>query len=89
MSSEFHLLKVDVFYIGLHNPQGGLFPPHGPELPATSTLGKTYLIRWSFKLLLFLKPALGIFVKTFPCYSSGASKMCDSSKMFLMLLNTR
>ena len=41
---EFRLLKVEVFFINLHNSQGSLFPPHGPELLATYILGKTDLI---------------------------------------------
>ena len=62
-----------------------LTAPHGPQLLVASILGKTDLTRWSFKLLPFLKLILGISVKTFWCCSSGASKMCNSSKMFLFL----
>ena len=72
----------------LHNSQGRIFSPDGPVFPATSILGKTDLTRWPFKLLPFLKPILGISVKTFLCHPCGASKICSSSNMIVMFLKT-
>ena len=50
---------------------------------ATSIYGKTDLTRQSFKLLPFLKPILGIFVKPFLCCSCDANKICSTYKMYL------
>ena len=76
------------FFISLHNSQGDIFPTHGPELSATSVLGKMHPTRWSFIILPFLKFILGISAKIFLCCLSGASETCSSSEMILMFLKT-
>ena len=75
------IFKVKHFFINLHNLQGGLFPLNGQELPPTRIIGKTDLPRGS---LSFLNRTKGIPVKTFSCSSSGACKIYNSSKKFLV-----
>ena len=63
----------------------------GPELSATSILGKTDLTGDPSNFIVYIPfiPIIRISLKTFLCCSSGASKLWNSSKMFLMLLNIR
>ena len=64
------------------------FPTAWTRIACYIYLSKTDLTRGSFKFLPFLKLILGISVKTFLCCSSGASKICSSSKKILMFLKT-
>ena len=53
-------LKVLLFFMLLHDWQGELFPPHGMHLPTSLISGRVVLIKFGFKLLLFLKPIIGL-----------------------------
>ena len=63
-------------------------PPHGLDPPSASTLGNTAQTRWSLRLLSFLKPVIGTFVKTALWATSGVSKRCNSAKSFLTFWKT-
>ena len=58
------LLKWEVSFTDLHASQERFFPPHCLDLPSASILGNTDRTRWSLRLLSFLNPIVGTFVKT-------------------------
>ena len=55
---------------------------HGLYLLSGSSLGNTVPASWSLRLS-FLKPVIGIFVKTDLLATSGVSKKCNSAKICL------
>ena len=57
--------KVLVFFMLLHNSQGGLLPPHGSHLPTSLICGRAALTKCDFKFLSFLKPLTGTSGNTF------------------------
>ena len=68
--------------------KGGLFTPHGLDLPISSKSGNCDLTKCDFKFLLILKPVIGTSGNTFLCPSSDARITCNSSKIFLTCRNT-
>ena len=68
--------------------QGGLFTPHGLDLPTSSKSGNRDLTKCAFKFLLILKSVIGTSGNTFLCPSSDARITCNSSKIFLTCRNT-
>ena len=70
------LLKWEVSFTDL---QECFFSPHGLDLPSASALGKTEQKRWFLRLMSFLKPIIGVFVKTAIWATSGINKRCNSA----------
>ena len=82
------LLKLIVSFIFSYKGQGGLFPPHGLDLPTLSKSGNCHLTKFNFRFLLILKPIIGTSRNTFLSPSSDARTTCNSSKIFLTTRNT-
>ena len=80
------LLKWEVLLTELHTPQERFFLPYGLDLPSASSLGYTARTRRYLRLLSFLKPIIGTFVKTALWATSGVSKRCNSAKIFFNIL---
>ena len=74
------LLKWEVSLNDFHSSQEHFFSPHGLDLPSASILGNAARTRWSLRLLSFLKPITGTFLKTGLRASSGVSRRCNSAK---------
>ena len=73
------LLKWQVSFTDLHTSQECFFSPHGLDLPSASALGKTEQRKWFLILMSFLKPIIGMFVKTDIWATSGINKSCNSA----------
>ena len=82
------LLKWEVLFTDLHTSQECFFPSRGLDLPSASTLDNTARTRLSLRLLSFLKPIIGMFVKTALWATSEVSKKCNSAKIFLTFWKT-
>ena len=83
VSLVFLFSKYKVSFNDLHTSQQLFFPSHGLDVSSASTLSKTVQARGFLRLLPFLKPIIGTFVKTALWATSGVRKRCNSAKKIL------